>query len=211
MSSAQTDIIYANWPDIIPIIATERLLMRDINQDDASFIQSIFSLWDVARMTGSIPHPFPEHSANGWISYRLGGMARHQRLDWLVTLAESNRPVGVISLFVRPHQPLDVWELGFSMHPDHWGQGYMTEAAAGVMDWGMEILGIRLYCAAHYTDNPASGRVLEKLGFAPYGPLREAFALSRGEKAPLKYYVWPGDIVAEAQQINAPTTPSEDL
>ena len=64
-------------------------------------------------------------------------------------------------------------DLGYELDPQHWGQGYATEAARAIVELGFERFGlhrIRSWCVA---DNVGSARVLEKLGMRPEGRLRE--------------------------------------
>jgi len=58
------------------------------------------------------------------------------------------------------------WDLGFWTHPDHQGQGYMTEAAAAMLEFGFETLAASRIEAAHATWNLSSRRVLEKIGMS---------------------------------------------
>ena len=53
-----------------------------------------------------------------------------------------------------------------------WGRGYAPEAAGAVLQYAFEELGLNRVWAQHFTRNPASGRVLEKLGFQREGTLR---------------------------------------
>jgi RimJ/RimL family protein N-acetyltransferase len=70
-------------------------------------------------------------------------------------------------------------ELGFWIARPHWGQGYATEAAGAVLRIA-RTLGHRRVVAGHFVDNPASGKVLKKLGFVPTGRPGTRFSLARG-------------------------------
>ena len=74
-------------------------------------------------------------------------------------------------------------ELGYYMRRSHWGQGLATEAAAAVVRYGFGHLALGHLVSGHYADNPASGRVLRKLGFVEVGR-DERFSLSLGQTAP---------------------------
>jgi RimJ/RimL family protein N-acetyltransferase len=70
-------------------------------------------------------------------------------------------------------------ELGYWIARDHWGRGYATEAGRGALEVA-RALGHRRVSAGHYVDNPASGRVLRKLGFRETGEVRPTFCRARG-------------------------------
>ena len=72
----------------------------------------------------------------------------------------------------------------------YWGLGYASEAARALMDWGRDQLGARVFVAGHFADNPASGKVLRKLGFVPTGE-EDLFGLARQRTSPATRYVWP--------------------
>ena len=71
------------------------------------------------------------------------------------------------------------WECGYWLGKPFWGQGYATEAAGRLVAHAFEDLGADCLSACWYCDNPASGRVLEKLGFRPSGQEKRA-CLARG-------------------------------
>ena len=71
-------------------------------------------------------------------------------------------------------------ELGFLLEPGFWGQGYATEAAAAVVSYGFECLELNRIYARHLVSNPASGRVLTKLGMRQEGLLRGSVRKEKG-------------------------------
>lgn len=64
-------------------------------------------------------------------------------------------------------------ELGYSLHPAAWGQGYATELARACLDWADEELDVQEVWAFVHPDNTASRRVLDRAGFAQVRPLPE--------------------------------------
>jgi RimJ/RimL family protein N-acetyltransferase len=101
--------------------------------------------------------------------------------NFFVTLpgAEGTRLVGSVGL----SRDGDKVELGYWIGRPYWGQGYATEAARALLSLA-KVLGHRRLVAGHFVDNPASGRVLRKLGFCPTGVVRKRFSLGRGHEAP---------------------------
>ncbi len=64
-------------------------------------------------------------------------------------------------------------ELGCWIDKDCWGEGYATEAAKALLDYGFSSHGLHKVFAKHLARNPASGKVLEKLGMKKEGLFKE--------------------------------------
>jgi RimJ/RimL family protein N-acetyltransferase len=64
-------------------------------------------------------------------------------------------------------------DIGYELHPEHWGKGYATEAARAVVAFGFEELALHRVSAWCIADNTGSARVLEKAGLRLEGRLRE--------------------------------------
>ena len=71
------------------------------------------------------------------------------------------------------------WEIGYWIGRPWWGQGFATEIGQALVELGTQTLGASRLIAGHYDDNPASGRVLEKLGFGYTGKAEHLFAMAR--------------------------------
>jgi len=82
--------------------------------------------------------------------------------------------------------------LGYWLGTDHWGQGYAREAADAVVRHGFTQDRLQRFLSAHFVDNPASGRVLTRLGFRPFGRGHD-WCLARGEKVEAIYYALQRD------------------
>ena len=68
----------------------------------------------------------------------------------------------------------DVAELGYWIGKPFWGKGYATEAARSLIDFGFTVLGLNRIAARHFARNPASGRVMQKVGMLQTGVDRQA-------------------------------------
>ena len=78
-------------------------------------------------------------------------------------------------------------ELGYWIGVPFWGQGYCTEAGLAVLEYGFVERKLNRIQAMHFTRNPASGRVLEKIGMKCEG-LRKQVIKKWGEYVDLAYY-----------------------
>ena len=71
-------------------------------------------------------------------------------------------------------------EIGYWVGLPYWNRGYATEASAALLDFGFDVLGLNRILARHITRNPASGRVMQKVGMEFEGISRQHF-LARGQ------------------------------
>ncbi|MEO3428178.1 GNAT family N-acetyltransferase [Pelagibius sp. CAU 1746] len=150
---------------------TEHLILRPFEAEDAEAVQGYVGLWEVARMTSRIPHPYPPGAAAEWIAGHQSQRDSGQEHTFCLVLKGANdQPIGAASLrFLEKGN----WEIGYVLAPDHWGRGLATEAAKALVVLGFEKLGAEALQSGHFADNPASGRVLEKTGFAANGIARQ--------------------------------------
>lgn len=88
-----------------------------------------------------------------------------------IILREGGDLVGAIGLEAKPDHGRA--EIGYWVGVPYWNRGYVTEAARAVLGFGFESLGLHRIFAMHFTRNPASGRVMQKLGMKHEGTLRE--------------------------------------
>jgi ribosomal-protein-alanine N-acetyltransferase len=153
-----------------PVLSTERLLLRPLRAEDASEIERLAGAREVALNTLMIPHPYPAGEAVQWIATQDGsGNAR----TFAITLRGDGRLLGAIGLMLTPEH--ERAEMGYWIGVPHWGNGYSTEAAGAMMDYAFGELGVNRIVAAHFARNPASGKVLQKIGMAHEGTQRQHF------------------------------------
>jgi RimJ/RimL family protein N-acetyltransferase len=108
---------------------------------------------------------------------------------FLITRAADAEAVGCIGFGPMGDAANDpgAQELGYWIARPHWGQGYATEAGLAVLEIAATI-GHRELIGSHFLDNPASGKVLRKLGFEPTGRTEERWSCGRGSHAPTALY-----------------------
>ncbi len=167
----------ANMRDIIK---TERLTLRQLTLEDAPALSRLVSDYDISRMTGSFPYPLPLLSAEFRIMYLRA--RRRQRLAYPYAITRNGGELmGMADLF--RDSPDAVLEIGYWTGKPFWGQGYVSEAARAIIDEARTQLGAKSIVAGAFSDNPASLRVLKKLGFVPTGETQMYFSMGRMEKA----------------------------
>lgn len=173
-----------------PSIETERLALRAFQSEDAGNLARLAGDFDVAKMTSSVPHPYPKLAAEGFIMLTEAGRARGRDLPFAIVLPGEGL-IGAAGF--HAHSRLDGandnWEFGYWIGKPFWSKGFATEAAKALMKWWDETSSARAVSARRFFDNPASGRVLEKVGFRPTGETVPLFSLARLAKIPSVDYI----------------------
>lgn len=167
-----------------PFLSGEQVSLHPIQREDRQFCQELLNEPQVRRRIASTD-PIAAEGERDWIKsqdHRDGFgflICRESAADDGDPLglgdADDAVPVGTIEL-IPTH---DVWgtaELGYAMAPDHWGNGYCTEALELVCRYAFDERRLVKLSAETLTTNPASARVLNKVGFRKEGSFRnEAF------------------------------------
>ena len=144
-----------------PIIETARLVLRPFTAGDAGVVQKLAGRREVSETTSYIPHPYEDGMAEAWIASHSIAWANRTRIAYAITVKESGQLIGAVSLSQIEKETA---ELGYWIGLPSWGNGYCTEAAAGLLKRAPLEFGIFNIRAVHLSANPASGRVLQKLG-----------------------------------------------
>ena len=172
------------WGDIMldrqqrPIIKTERLRLRPPDAGDVEDLVRLVNDLDIARMTTGIPYPYTLDHGCAFIAMVEAADPAHD----LPLLIEHERygPMGMVGL----HRRTRAWpEIGYWLGREFWGLGFATEAAKALVDFATQSRGHRVLASGHFADNPASGRVLEKLGFLYTGEVIARASYGRDESA----------------------------
>jgi RimJ/RimL family protein N-acetyltransferase len=138
-------------------LTTERLILRPLEHADAERIALLADNWKVASMTGRIPHPYSLADAEAFLAYALKTTGEE-----IFAITESALLIGCIGLDARKPPGC---EIGYWLAEAFWGRGLATEAARALVSYAFNERGESEIRAGYFADNPASGRVLRKLGF----------------------------------------------
>lgn len=156
-------------PRTQPTVKTERLILRPFTLADAPLVQILAGDKDVASTTRLIPHPYPDGLAVSWISTLPAKYQQGEGVSFAITLKEGAL-IGSIGLILS--LPDHHGELGYWIGKPYWNSGYCTEAAAAVLQFAFDTLDLERVFAKYMSRNPASGRVMAKLGMTQEGILR---------------------------------------
>ncbi|MET3290867.1 UNVERIFIED_CONTAM: ribosomal-protein-alanine N-acetyltransferase [Brevibacillus sp. OAP136] len=156
---------------MIPVLETERLRLRPLEQSDADAVQTLAGNVEVARTTLSIPHPYPDGAAEAWIRSAHQSATTGEHYAFAIVRKVDGALLGCISLGVtKPHNRA---ELGYWLGVPYWGQGYVTEAARRILTFGFTELSLNKIIAIAMTKNPASVSVMRKIGMKHEGTFRQ--------------------------------------
>lgn len=154
-----------------PRLHTERLLLRPFALSDAKDVQHLAGDKAIAETTANIPHPYLDGMAEQWIATHQAGFEAGKLVNFAIVLQDADRLIGAISLMHICAQH-ERGEIGYWIGKRFWNRGYCTEAARAVLAYGFSVLALNRiygYCSKR---NPASGRVMEKIGMLQEGRLR---------------------------------------
>jgi len=155
-----------------PTIRTARLLLGTFESEDAPDLQRMAGAREIADTTVSIPHPYGLDHALAWINNQRRESVRGRATNFAIRLLSGSSLIGCASLRDIDNEHHQA-ELGFWIGREWWGHGYAGEAAAAVLRFGFETLGLNRIYAHHMARNPAAGRVLLRIGMKQEGLLRE--------------------------------------
>jgi RimJ/RimL family protein N-acetyltransferase len=140
----------------IPVLETERLILRAPRDEDINAIAGLASDRRVAANTARIPHPYAAADAEQFVA---SVNKRAGEACFVVTRDE--RLLGACGVDPREDGP----ELGYWLGVPYWGCGYATEAVRAVIDYAFSHLQHETLQSGARVSNPASRRVLEKCAF----------------------------------------------
>lgn len=155
-----------------PTLATARLTLRGFTRADARDVQRLAGAREIADTTLLIPHPYPDGAAESWISTHADAWAQRRAVSFAIISRDEGTLLGAIGLGLEPEHATA--ELGYWIAHPAWGRGYATEAARAVVDFGFRELQLNRVHARFFARNPASGRVLAKVGFRSEGTSPQA-------------------------------------
>lgn len=154
-----------------PAISTDRLDLREIGPDDLGLLREVAAAGHAEALPPGIPST-PDELAE-WFAQGRYSTGRDTAVHMIMLDRASGRMVGAIGVFHADWEVRSA-EIGYGVRGDERGQGYATEALAGVAGWLLTSGGAQRAWLTANTDNLASVKVAEKAGFRREGTLRRA-------------------------------------
>ena len=156
---------------------TERLLLRPGWAEDAPALAAAIADEMIVRNLATAPWPYGLRDAEAFLA-----QARDPALPSFLIFERTDADPRLVGSCGLGRRPSGAVELGYWIARPFWGRGYATEAAVALIDIA-RTLGFTRLEGSHFLDNPASGRVLEKLGFEPLGITAPRRSCARGADA----------------------------
>jgi RimJ/RimL family protein N-acetyltransferase len=156
MTLSEQVFTLARRDEILPILATARLVLRAPRRGDVKAIATLVNDRRIAANTARIPHPYAIEDAEQFIA---AVNKREGEACFVIML--DGAPIGICSVDLRENGP----ELGYWLGVAYWGHGFATEAVRALIDHAFGDLEHETLISGARVNNPASRRVLEKCGF----------------------------------------------
>jgi RimJ/RimL family protein N-acetyltransferase len=160
--------------DMLPgKIETKRLVLRAPIRGDVPNLVRLADNKAIAEKLVRLPSPYTRADAVGFIEIFA---QRADERPYAITL--DGHFIGVVGFSFHEGRPP---ELGYWLGEPHWGQGFMTEAARGLVDAAHKTRHFEVVAARALADNAGSLHVLEKLGFHRVGKAKSEAVATRGK------------------------------
>lgn len=163
-------IIYKIFSNM-PVLETDRLILRKIKLDDIDDMYEYASDASVTKYLTWYPHDSKAYTFE-YVSYLQGRYKVGDFFDWAVTLKSNGKMIGTCG-FTRFDFFNDSAEIGYALNPKYHGRGIATEAVARVIEFGFKNLGLNRLECRYMVENIASRRVMEKNGMIFEGVRRQ--------------------------------------
>lgn len=155
-------------------LQTERLILdRPTESDLDDFVIHMNSCEDFSKNLFNIPFPYTREDAENWLQKCDAGIESGEAYRFSIREKEAGKLIGIIGLhLIKEHQKA---ELGYWLAKDFWGKGYLPEALKSVLQVGFNDLKLNKIYATHFLHNPASGKVMQKVGMKFEGVLKQEY------------------------------------
>jgi len=148
----------------LPTLETERLVLRPVTLKDADSVFTYASNPNVARYVTWEPHSSVKETEEIISNFFLENYKKNIPEPWAITFKDRREwVIGAIGCRYYDRDP-ECMELAYVLAEEHWGQGITTEAAKAVLPYIFEQYKPKTIVGRYVESNPASGRILEKLG-----------------------------------------------
>ena len=147
-------------------LTSERLILRPVELADVDDLYDFYRRPDAMRFMDTPPHTSPEQTRK-----RVDAMCNGPGTTWTVRTDADGPALGFVDYVGNSGVP----GMGYMLHPDHWGNGYMSEAVRTALDYGFDEMGLDRVELWIQEENSASLRLAERVGFRRRGRLRQKY------------------------------------
>lgn len=152
-------------------ILTDRLHLRLFDKSDAETVQVLCNNYNIYKNTLYLPYPYAINDALVWIESHQKNFEEDRFYEFAITDRGSGKLYGAISL--SNNQSFNNGEIAYWIGEEYWGNGYGTEAAQSLIEFAFKEKKLHKVFARYFKTNPASGRIMEKIGMVQEGLLKD--------------------------------------
>lgn len=145
-------------------IQTYRLIIKPPEPADVEALVALVNNWEVVKWLADVPYPYNISHGINYVKKSKQNIEMGSQYNCLIFLQDYL--VGGIGLDLQEN---DIYELGYWLGEEHWGQGIATEASRAMLSFGFNELNQTRIEAGYGDGNDASANVLKKLGFVNLG------------------------------------------
>lgn len=168
-----------------PQLETDRLILREIREEDTEALFTNFSNDQVMMHYGSEPMTLPEE-ALGLIQSFKTNFIEKKGIRWGIQLKSQKHLIGTVGYHAWSAKNKRA-EIGYELNPDYWGLGYAQESVSRALEFGFTELELKRIGAVVFLENSPSNQLLVKLGFKNEGVLRN-YIVQNGESYDINMY-----------------------
>ena len=159
------------YNDHTKTITTNRLILRLFQKSDAAAVARLCNNYNIYRNTLYLPFPYEETDALGWMGHHLENFNANRSYEFAIADKNTGELYGAIGL--SNNVLFQQGELAYWIGEEFWGNGYATEAAQAIVDFAFRKKNYHKVFARYFGSNPASGKVMEKIGMKKEGLLTD--------------------------------------
>lgn len=156
----------------IPVLETERLIIREIQLEDVDDLFDIFSDIHVTNPTTWEVHDTKEDTLQQFIHVVTKRHKEGMSVDWAIVLKETNKVIGNCA-FIDWSDRHSRAEIGYVINKAYWGKGFATEIVQELVRFGFDVIGLNRIEGGCDLDNYGSEKVMLKIGMQHEGTLRK--------------------------------------
>ena len=143
------------------ILETERLYLREMNQNDFGDLAEILQN---PKVMYAYEHDFSDNDVQEWLDRQIERYKKYSFGLWAVTLKNTDEMIGQAGLTIQPYKGIEVLEIGYLLKENFWHKGYASEAASGCKKYAFERLNRDKVYSIIKSDNYSSMKVAESIG-----------------------------------------------
>lgn len=157
-------------------IETERLILRDMTENDYAALHAILTDAETMR---HYPKPYDDAGVRRWLDWTFDNYRKHGFGLWAVTLKENGQFIGDCGITMQPINGAWLPEIGYHFNKAYWRQGYASEAAAACIRIAFEQFDFPAVYSYMTSGNEASWRTAMKCGMTFMEEYRDGDELLR--------------------------------